>query len=41
MIYQKVILITDLSYDLVGWLVGCLGFNGSLKRYFCLYRAVS
>ena len=25
----------------VGWLVGCLGFNGPLKQYFSLYRAVS
>ena len=32
---------------LVGWLVvlsilvGCFGFNGSLRQYFSLYRAVS
>ena len=26
---------------LVGWLVGCLGFNGPLRQYFSLYRAVS
>ena len=25
----------------VGWLVGCLGFNGPLRQYFSLYRAVS
>ena len=24
-----------------GWLVGCFGFNGSLRQYFSLYRAVS
>ena len=23
------------------WLVGCFGFNGPLKQYFSLYRAVS
>ena len=26
--------------QIVGWLVG-LGFNGPLRQYFCLYRAVS
>ena len=26
---------------LVGWLVCCLGFNGPLRQYFSLYRAVS
>ena len=25
----------------VGWLVGCLGFNGPLRQYFSLYQAVS
>ena len=25
----------------VGWLVGCLGFNGPLRQYVSLYRAVS
>ena len=24
-----------------GWLVGCFGFNGPLRQYFILYRAVS
>ena len=24
-----------------GWLVGCFGFNGQLRQYFSLYRAVS
>ena len=24
-----------------GWLVGCFGFNGPLRQYFGLYRAVS
>ena len=23
------------------WLIGCFGFNGPLRRYFSLYRAVS
>ena len=26
---------------LIGWLVGCFGFNGPLRQYFSLYRAVS
>ena len=26
---------------LVGWLVGCFGFNGPLRQYFSLYQAVS
>ena len=26
---------------LVGWLVGCFGFNGPLRQHFSLYRAVS
>ena len=25
----------------IGWLVCCFGFNGPLRRYFSLYRAVS
>ena len=25
----------------VGWLVGCFKFNGPLRQYFSLYRAVS
>ena len=25
----------------LGWLVGCFGFNGPLRQYFSLYRAVS
>ena len=25
----------------LGWLVGCYGFNGPLRQYFSLYRAVS
>ena len=24
-----------------GWLVGCFGFSGPLRKYFSLYRAVS
>ena len=23
------------------WLVGCFGFNGPLRQYFSLYRAIS
>ena len=30
---------TEMAAD--GWLVGCFGFNGPLKQYFSLYRAVS
>ena len=26
---------------MIGWLVGRLGFNGPLRQYFSLYRAVS
>ena len=26
---------------LSGWLIGCFGFNGPLRQYFSLYRAVS
>ena len=25
----------------IGWLVACFGFNGPLRQYFSLYRAVS
>ena len=33
---------TNMSYfPHFGWLVGCLGFNGPLRQYFSLYRAVS
>ena len=27
-------------WKIVGWLAGCFGFNGSLRQYFSLYRAV-
>ena len=30
-----------ISVYLVGWLVGCFGFNGPLRQYFSLYQAVS
>ena len=33
------ILLTDAGW-LVGCLVGCCGFNGPLRQYFSLYRAV-
>ena len=29
------------NYLFHGWLVGCFGFNGPLRQYFSLYRAVS
>ena len=25
---------------IIGWLVGCFGFNGPLRQYFSRYRAV-
>ena len=31
----------QIKYRLVGWLVGCFGFNGPLRQYFSLYRAVA
>ena len=33
--------IGDITYVREVWLVGCLGFNGPLRQYFSLYRAVS
>ena len=30
-----------LVFSSVDWLVGCFGFNGPLRQYFSLYRAVS
>ena len=27
--------------QMISWLVGCFGFNGPLRQYFSLYRAVS
>ena len=32
---------TILNPMLLIWLVGCFGFNGPLRQYFSLYRAVS
>ena len=29
------------SHETPGWLVGCFGFNGPLRQYYSLYRAVS
>ena len=26
-------------WKVVGWLVGCFGFNGPFRQYFSLYRA--
>ena len=34
----KVLSLTENSFC---WLVGCFGFNGPLRQYFSLYRAVS
>ena len=28
-------------FGLVGWLVGCIGFNSPLRQYFSLYWAIS
>ena len=30
-----------MEYLVKDWLVGCFGFNGPLRQYFSLYRAVS
>ena len=30
-----------MGHDRICWLVGCFGFNGPLRQYFSLYRAVS
>ena len=41
-IFTLIYLFSPLSPSLwVGWLVGCFGFNGPLRQYFSLYRAVS
>ena len=32
---------TAANYFNRSWLVGCFGFNGPLRQYFSLYRAVS
>ena len=39
-IKKKVILNYPKSATM-GWLVGCFGFNGPLRQYFSLYRAIS
>ena len=41
LIYPFFPLSPSLWETLVGWLVGCFGFNGPLRQYFSLYRAVS
>ena len=40
---RRVVPLAELSPDCDkhGWLVGCFGFNGPLRQYFSLYRAVS
>ena len=32
---------SERRFKTLGWLVGCFGFNGPLRQYFSLYRAVS
>ena len=32
---------TPRHLPIIDWLVGCFGFNGPLRQYFSLYRAVS
>ena len=27
----------QIAISILGWLVGCVGFNGSLRQYFSLY----
>ena len=36
---SQVIVLTTFLW--LGWLVGCFGFNGPLRQYFSLYRAIS
>ena len=33
--------VVSASDEKVAWMVGCFGFNGPLRQYFSLYRAVS
>ena len=33
--------LVSLFFKVVVWMVGCFGFNGPLRQYFSLYRAVS
>ena len=44
-LYLIPITTTFLHYVIISlfsiWLVGCFGFNGPLRQYFSLYRAVS
>ena len=39
--YDATPLIQTSSESNIDWLVGCFGFNGPLRQYFSLYRAVS
>ena len=39
--YMKLRATVIQSINTLGWLVGCIGFNGPLRQYFSLYRAVS
>ena len=38
---MKYVVFGDSYVSRLGWLVGCFGFNGPLRQYFSLYRAVS
>ena len=38
---SSVLSLSPRSPSLWLWLVGCFGFNGPLRQYFSLYRAVS
>ena len=41
MIEPQYVLYGFCRFCINGWLVGCFGFNGPLRQYFSLYRAVS
>ena len=41
-LYFSLNFINSHTYKYISWiLVGCFGFNGPLRQYFSLYRAVS
>ena len=40
-VYYTTLRVTRVNEKDFGWLVGCFGFNGPLRQYFSLYRAVS
>ena len=39
--WHHIIILQTQQMKTCGWLVGCFGFNGPLRQYFSLYRAVS